>query len=242
ATRRFWGTVFSFCRCNVRTSHHRRPHGALRLLGSHIRPVLPAHRIPSPPNFCPPVSVNSTDCDHLRGSSYAGGPTYVRSRCWLISGFRRRQPGCRIAHRRFCRRLHDLGYRFGVTGSVNQICTSSVSLLAASSNGSTNPRFGLLTRSRQGQSRYLPRRPMRYGKVSLPGLIQSANDLGTDRIGVAVLAMLLTDALFKAILFMVVGAVDQTERTKQLKEVAGLDKAHPALMCVDAIAALSDGD
>src|SRR5699024_3333549 len=72
------------------------------------------------------------------------GSTYVRSRCRLISGFRRRQPRCRIAHRRFCRRLHDLGYRFGVTGSVNQICTSSVSLLAASSNGSTNPRFAYL--------------------------------------------------------------------------------------------------
>src|SRR5699024_8198201 len=109
-----------------RTSHHRRPHGALRLLGSHIRPVLPSHRIPSPPNFCPPVSVNSTDCDHLRGSSYAGGPTYVRSRCWLISGFGGWQPGCCSAHRCFRRVLVSLGYRLGFTWSINSICTTTV--------------------------------------------------------------------------------------------------------------------
>ena len=78
-----------------------------------------------------------------------------------------------------------------------------------------------------------------YGTVSQLGLLMIANGLGTASSGVAGLAMLLAHALFKAPLFMVVGAVDKITGTRDLNKLSGLHKSHPALMWVAAIAALS---
>lgn len=78
-----------------------------------------------------------------------------------------------------------------------------------------------------------------YGTVSQLGFLMIANGLGTASGAQAGLAMLLAHALFKAPLFMVVGAIDKITGTRDLNKLSGLRKSHPALFWIAAIASLS---
>lgn len=78
-----------------------------------------------------------------------------------------------------------------------------------------------------------------YGTVSQLGFLMIANGLGTASSAVAGLAMLLAHSLFKAPLFMVVGAIDKITGTRDLNKLSGLRASHPALFWVAALASLS---
>ena len=78
-----------------------------------------------------------------------------------------------------------------------------------------------------------------YGTVSQLGFLMIANGLGTVNGAIAGLAMLLAHALFKAPLFMVVGAIDKITGTRDLNKLSDLRTSHPALFWVAAISSLS---
>lgn len=78
-----------------------------------------------------------------------------------------------------------------------------------------------------------------YGTVSQLGFLLIANGLGTVNGAIAGLAMLLAHSLFKAPLFMVVGAIDKITGTRDLNKLSGLRKSQPVLFWVAAIASLS---
>lgn len=78
-----------------------------------------------------------------------------------------------------------------------------------------------------------------YGTVSQLGFLMIANGLGTINGAIAGLAMLLAHSLFKAPLFMVVGAIDKITGTRDLNKLSGLRKSHPVLFWVAAISSLS---
>ena len=78
-----------------------------------------------------------------------------------------------------------------------------------------------------------------YGTVSQLGFLMIANGLGTVNGAIAGLAMLLAHSLFKAPLFMVVGAIDKITGTRDLNKLSGLRTSQPALFWVAAIASLS---
>jgi multicomponent Na+:H+ antiporter subunit A len=78
-----------------------------------------------------------------------------------------------------------------------------------------------------------------YGTVSQLGFLMIANGLGTASGAIAGLTMLLAHALFKAPLFMVVGAIDKITGTRDLHKLSGLRKTQPTLFWIAAIASLS---
>ncbi|GAA2039718.1 Na+/H+ antiporter subunit A [Yaniella flava] len=78
-----------------------------------------------------------------------------------------------------------------------------------------------------------------YGTVSQLGFLMIANGLGTVNGAIAGLAMLLAHSLFKAPLFMVVGAIDKITGTRDLNKLSGLRKSHAALFWIAAISSLS---
>src|SRR5690625_1284007 len=78
-----------------------------------------------------------------------------------------------------------------------------------------------------------------YGTVSQLGFLMIANGFGTVNGAIAGLAMLLAHSLFKAPLFMVVGAIDKITGTRDLNKLSGLRKSQPALCWVAAISSLS---
>jgi multicomponent Na+:H+ antiporter subunit A len=78
-----------------------------------------------------------------------------------------------------------------------------------------------------------------YGTVSQLGFLMIANGLGTASGAIAGLTMLLAHSLFKAPLFMVVGAIDKSTGTRDLHKLSGLRKSHPALFWIAAVASLS---
>lgn len=78
-----------------------------------------------------------------------------------------------------------------------------------------------------------------YGTVSQLGLLMIANGFGTASGALAGLAMLLAHSLFKAPLFMVVGAIDKVTGTRDLTKLSGLRTSHPGLFWTAAIASLS---
>lgn len=78
-----------------------------------------------------------------------------------------------------------------------------------------------------------------YGTVSQLGFLMIANGLGTAAAAQAGLAMLLAHSLFKAPLFMVVGAIDKITGTRDLTKLSGLRTSHPGLFWTAAIASLS---
>ncbi len=78
-----------------------------------------------------------------------------------------------------------------------------------------------------------------YGTVSQLGFLMIANGLGTASGAIAGLTMLLAHSLFKAPLFMVVGAIDKITGTRDLTKLSGLRKTHPGLFWTAAIASLS---
>lgn len=78
-----------------------------------------------------------------------------------------------------------------------------------------------------------------YGTVSQLGFLMIANGLGTANGAIAGLAMLVAHSLFKAPLFMVVGAIDKITGTRDLNKLSGLRKSHPVLFWVAALSSLS---
>ncbi|SCL30775.1 multicomponent Na+:H+ antiporter subunit A [Micromonospora nigra] len=78
-----------------------------------------------------------------------------------------------------------------------------------------------------------------YGTVSQLGLLTVVVGAGTPDAALAGLAMLLAHALFKAALFLVVGIVDHSTGTRDLRELSGLGRRTPLLAGVAVLAAAS---
>ncbi|MFF3865210.1 Na+/H+ antiporter subunit A [Micromonospora sp. NPDC001898] len=78
-----------------------------------------------------------------------------------------------------------------------------------------------------------------YGTVSQLGLLTVVLGAGTPQAALAGTAMLLAHALFKAALFLVVGAIDHTTGTRDLRELSGLRRHAPLLATVGTLAAAS---
>ncbi|MFR9805765.1 hydrogen gas-evolving membrane-bound hydrogenase subunit E [Pseudonocardia sp. RS010] len=83
------------------------------------------------------------------------------------------------------------------------------------------------------------KRLLAFGTISQLGFLMVLFGTG-DRIAeIAALTMLLAHGLFKAPLFMVVGAIDETAGTREAGELSGLGRARPGLAAVSALAAAS---
>ncbi|MGC4805460.1 Na+/H+ antiporter subunit A [Micromonospora sp. DT233] len=78
-----------------------------------------------------------------------------------------------------------------------------------------------------------------YGTVSQLGLITVLLGAGHPQAALAGTAMLFAHALFKAALFLVVGAIDHAAGTRDLRELSGLRRRLPLLAVVGALAAAS---
>jgi multicomponent Na+:H+ antiporter subunit A len=80
-----------------------------------------------------------------------------------------------------------------------------------------------------------------YGTVSQLGLLAVVLGAGTRDAALAGTAMLLAHALFKAALFLVVGIIDHTAGTRDLRRLSGLGARRPVLAAVAVLAAASMG-
>ncbi|WDZ87556.1 Na+/H+ antiporter subunit A [Micromonospora cathayae] len=78
-----------------------------------------------------------------------------------------------------------------------------------------------------------------YGTVSQLGLLVAVAGAGTRAAALAALALLLAHALFKAALFLVVGAIDHVAGTRDLRDLSGLRHRLPLLAAVTMLAAAS---
>ncbi|MBI9001023.1 Na+/H+ antiporter subunit A [Corynebacterium sp. CCM 9185] len=78
-----------------------------------------------------------------------------------------------------------------------------------------------------------------YGTVSQLGFIIAVVGIGSPGALLAGLALTVAHALFKATLFMIVGAIDRTTGTRDIRELSGLGRAHPALFALAVTAAAS---
>ncbi|WP_406036754.1 Na+/H+ antiporter subunit A [Micromonospora sp. NBC_00898] len=78
-----------------------------------------------------------------------------------------------------------------------------------------------------------------YGTVSQLGLLTVVIGAGTPKAALAGVAMLLAHALFKAALFLVVGLLDHTAGTRDLRELSGVGRTAPLLAVVAGLAAAS---
>ncbi|WP_320064547.1 Na+/H+ antiporter subunit A [Micromonospora sp. RTGN7] len=78
-----------------------------------------------------------------------------------------------------------------------------------------------------------------YGTVSQLGLLTVVLGAGTAQAALAGTAMLFAHALFKAALFLVVGAIDHAAGTRDLRELSGLRRRAPLLATVGVLAAAS---
>jgi multicomponent Na+:H+ antiporter subunit A len=78
-----------------------------------------------------------------------------------------------------------------------------------------------------------------YGTVSQLGLLTAVLGFGTAGTALAGLAMLLAHALFKASLFLVVGVIDKTTGTRDLRRLQGLGRQAPVLAVVAVTAGAS---
>ncbi|GLY21254.1 Na+/H+ antiporter subunit A [Micromonospora sp. NBRC 101691] len=78
-----------------------------------------------------------------------------------------------------------------------------------------------------------------FGTLSQLGLLMAVTGAGTREAALAALALLLAHALFKAALFLVVGAVDHVAGTRDLRELTGLRRRLPLLWIVALLAAAS---
>ncbi len=76
-----------------------------------------------------------------------------------------------------------------------------------------------------------------HGTVSQLGLLITILGIGTAQAMLAGLAMLAAHAMFKAALFMVVGAVDRTYGTRDLRRLGGVGREHPVLAIAAFVAA-----
>lgn len=78
-----------------------------------------------------------------------------------------------------------------------------------------------------------------HGTVSQLGLLTILAGFGTSATTFTAVAMLLTHAVFKAPLFMVVGAVDHATGTRDIRHLGGLKRHLPALAVIGGLAAAS---
>lgn len=78
-----------------------------------------------------------------------------------------------------------------------------------------------------------------HGTVSQLGLLITVIGIGTQAAMQAGLALLVGHAVFKAALFMVIGAVDRATGTRDLRKLGGLAKRMPVLAAVAILAAAS---
>lgn len=78
-----------------------------------------------------------------------------------------------------------------------------------------------------------------YGTVSQLGFIISVMAVGSPSAIQAGLALTMAHSLFKATLFMIVGAIDHTTGTRDVRDISGLGKTQPFIMILAVIAAAS---
>lgn len=78
-----------------------------------------------------------------------------------------------------------------------------------------------------------------YGTISQLGMLIATFGVGKDKLYTAGVAMLLAHALFKAALFMVVGIIDHSTHTRDIREISGLGRRLPLLTAATVIAGLS---
>jgi len=78
-----------------------------------------------------------------------------------------------------------------------------------------------------------------YGTVSQLGLLTVLSCFGTRDTTTAALAMLISHALFKSCLFLIVGIIDHQVGTRDLRKLSGLARCSPVLMVCAVIAAAS---
>jgi multicomponent Na+:H+ antiporter subunit A len=78
-----------------------------------------------------------------------------------------------------------------------------------------------------------------HGTVSQLGLLMLLAGMGEPALTYAAVAMLLAHALFKAALFLVVGVVDHSTHTRDIRRLDGLGRQAPLLATVAGLAALS---
>ena len=78
-----------------------------------------------------------------------------------------------------------------------------------------------------------------FGTVSQLGFMMVLVGLGTRDAALAGMTMVVAHAMFKAALFMVVGIIDHTTGTRDLRKLAHLGKTAPALAIIAALAAAS---
>lgn len=78
-----------------------------------------------------------------------------------------------------------------------------------------------------------------YGTVSQLGFIMSVISIGSREAMLAGLALTFAHSLFKATLFMIVGAIDHTTGTRDIRELSGLGRRQPLVMGLAVAAAAS---
>lgn len=78
-----------------------------------------------------------------------------------------------------------------------------------------------------------------YGTISQLGFITAIMGIGSPQAIQAGLALTVGHALFKAALFMVVGAIDHTTGTRDVDKLSGLGKKQPGLATIATLSALS---
>lgn len=78
-----------------------------------------------------------------------------------------------------------------------------------------------------------------YGTVSQLGFLVAVAGAGTRSAAFAGLSLVLGHALFKSTLFLVVGIVDRSTGTRDLRELSGLARSMPVLLVVTLVAAAS---
>jgi len=76
-----------------------------------------------------------------------------------------------------------------------------------------------------------------YGTVSQLGFLVAIAGTGTRSAGFAALSLLCAHALFKSALFLIVGIIDRSVGTRDLRELNGLHRSRPVLMITAIVAA-----
>lgn len=78
-----------------------------------------------------------------------------------------------------------------------------------------------------------------YGTVSQLGFITATVAIGSREAMLAGLAMTFAHSLFKATLFMIVGAIDHTAGTRDIRELSGLGRKRPLITILAVLSAAS---
>ena len=78
-----------------------------------------------------------------------------------------------------------------------------------------------------------------YGTVSQLGFMTAVVGIGSREATMAGLALVFAHSLFKAALFMIVGAIDHTSGTRDIRELSGLGRKEPLVAVLATLAAAS---